>query len=163
MLPAFMLTNISPELRGIYSRLQFARPYKEDGSYAFVHRGPGVYIIYKKYTVNFPPVCVYVGYSGSDLTKTLYRHFQKWNDNRKFGQVPRVIYTDRENIYIAWLTTNTDAEAFDIETRLIHELNPVDNSDYKELSEAARGRYPQETEAPAGEGWKPFITDDFSF
>lgn len=154
---------MKPELKAIYARMAKGKPYTDEGAYTMKYRGPGVYIIYKRHTVNFPAVAVYVGYSSTDLQNTMYRHFQKWNDRRASGQVERVVYTDRENITIAWLECETKEEAYHIETLLINELKPVDNTDYKSLSAAAHFIAPQEHEQPESPGWTPYITDDFSF
>jgi hypothetical protein len=57
---------------------EFLRPYKKDLSTTFsAARGKaGVYIIRKKGKV------IYVGYSETNLYRTLYRHFQTWTDKR---------------------------------------------------------------------------------
>lgn len=52
-----------------------SKPYRENGKTTFnIQNRPGVYMIYKD------DVLKYIGYGGKNVYKTLYRHFQKWND-----------------------------------------------------------------------------------
>lgn len=79
---------------------------------------PGVYVIYK----NGDPV--YVGYSGSDVYKTMYRHFQSWNDPRQI----RTTYSPTdEKITIRVVYTRTAKQASDLEYGLIVKYQPQDN------------------------------------
>jgi len=66
-------------------------------------------------------VILYVGYSGSNLYKTMYRHFQVWNDKqqqrikfKKSGYKVRIIFC-------------TAAQAQRLETYLIQKLKPKFN------------------------------------
>lgn len=76
---------------------------------------PGVYMIYKGKKL------LYVGFSGSNLYKTMYRHFQVWNDKqqqrikfKKSGYKVRIIFC-------------TAAQAQRLETYLIQKLKPKFN------------------------------------
>lgn len=77
---------------------------------------PGVYIIYK----DSKPV--YVGFSASNLYKTMYRHFQSWNDPTQ----RRVSYTNLKGITCRVIFT-TVKRAQILEEALILKLRPRDN------------------------------------
>lgn len=87
----------------------------------------GVYIIKEDGKI------VYVGYSGSNLYRTIIRHFQVWNDDRpQFQQSPRVSYAYKLNRYrytIRVAFTNTAAQAYNLEKGLIRKYKPRDNFD----------------------------------
>ena len=77
----------------------------------------GVYLVKDAKTNNI----LYVGYSGSNLYKTMYRHFQVWNDKqqqrikfKKSGYKVRIIFC-------------TAAQAQRLETYLIQKLKPKFN------------------------------------
>ena len=76
----------------------------------------GVYIIYK----DLKPV--YVGYSASNLYKTMYRHFQNWNDPTQ----RRVSYSNLKGIKCRVIFT-TVKRAQILEEALILKLKPRDN------------------------------------
>jgi len=91
--------------------------------------GCGCYIIYK----DAKPV--YVGMSRTDLKKTLYRHFQEWNDRRtdwtrKKENIERVTYFGQDKgrfkISVCWCKTPRLAAI--VESHLIFTLKPKDNS-----------------------------------
>lgn len=91
--------------------------------------GCGCYIIYKD---NKP---CYVGMSRTDLKKTLYRHFQEWNDRRsdwtrKKESIDRITYfgEDRNRFKIAVCWCKTPKLASILEAHLIFTLKPKDNS-----------------------------------
>ena len=69
---------------------------------------------------------VYVGYSGSQLQKTLYRHFQSWNDPKQYrATFPKTGYTVR-----VIFTTAKQAER--LEKYLIQRYKPkYNNFQYK--------------------------------
>jgi excinuclease UvrABC nuclease subunit len=82
----------------------------------------GVYLIKSLRTGNI----VYIGHSSSNLKKTLYRHFQEWNERQKqritYGKYAyeiRVIYT-------------TPTRAPQIEKFLIQKFKPRDNENFYE-------------------------------
>ena len=96
-----------------------AHPYTTTGRTRFNLRGrPGVYIIMK----GGRPL--YVGFSGSDLYKAMYRHFQRWNDPRQV----RVTYSPNDdNLRARVVYTNTPQQAAKLERALIIKLKPRDN------------------------------------
>jgi len=79
-------------------------------------KSPGVYLIYKN------SLLVYVGYSGSDVYKAMYRHFQKWTD---VTQV-RVTYNP-EQVKARVIYCNTAQQAAGLEKALIIKRKPKDN------------------------------------
>lgn len=96
-----------------------ARPYN-NGRTRFNKRGrPGCYVIMK----NGRPL--YVGFSASDLYKTLYRHFQSWNDPK---QVRAVYNPNDEAIRVRVIYTNTPKQAAALERALIVKYEPRDNT-----------------------------------
>ena len=93
-------------------------PYNDKGKPTFKKRNvKGVYIIRNKNQI------LYVGYSGTDLYKTMYRHFQKWNDK---DQV-RVEYKNIKNLKVDIILTSTKIEASRLEKALIIKYKPRDN------------------------------------
>lgn len=76
---------------------------------------PGVYMIYKSDEL------VYVGYSGNNLYRTMYRHFQDWSKSKQY----RATYN--ENVLIRVVYTKTAAQANNLETALIIKYKPKDN------------------------------------
>jgi hypothetical protein len=91
--------------------------------------GAGVYVIFEDNKT------AYVGYSGSDVKKTLYRHFQKWNDlrhpeNKRRSRIERVSYykgfkNDDFKIQVYFCGMQ---EAQRLEIFLIKKLKPRDNN-----------------------------------
>lgn len=93
-------------------------PYYENGLTRFnIRHKPGVYLIYKHKRL------VYVGYSASDVYKTMYRHFQKWNDKSQ----QRVVYQHLNNITVRVVYCRTGAKAKALEEALILKYKPEDN------------------------------------
>jgi excinuclease UvrABC nuclease subunit len=64
---------------------------------------------------------IYIGHSSTNLYKTIYRHFQEWNDKRQ----ERKVY-NKFNYTIRIITT-TPTQAPRLETYLIKKLKPRDN------------------------------------
>ena len=64
---------------------------------------------------------IYVGYSGSQLCKTIYRHFQSWNDK----QQERYIYPHSCKVRVIFL--NSAKRAAELEKYLVKKLRPRDN------------------------------------
>ena len=96
------------------------KPYNEKGKPTFKKRNvKGVYIIRNKKDI------LYIGYSGVDLYKTMYRHFQKWNDK---SQV-RIEYKNINNLKIDIILTSTKLQASRLEKALIIKYKPKDNPD----------------------------------
>jgi len=94
------------------------KPYTK-GKPTFKLRGrPGVYIIFDNKAVR------YVGYSAHDVYKTMYRHFQRWQDKAQ----QRVTYSPTNNNLTARVIyTNTAAQALKLETAARIKYNPTDN------------------------------------
>jgi Uri superfamily endonuclease len=69
---------------------------------------------------------IYIGYSGSNLYKTILRHFQTWNDKYQSG---RISYKDRlfENEYTVQVVYMPAKQAKTVECQLIKEHQPRDN------------------------------------
>ncbi len=92
-------------------------PYTDNGNTRFPLRNKsGVYMIYQNGTL------VYVGYSTTDVYKTMYRHFQYWNDNKQV----RVIYPNSNTIKVR-LIYCTPLQADKLEKALILKYKPRDN------------------------------------
>ena len=96
------------------------KPYNEKGKPTFKKRNvKGVYIIRNKKDI------LYIGYSGTDLYKTMYRHFQKWNDKNQV----RIEYKNINNLKIDIILTSTKLQASRLEKALIIKHKPKDNPD----------------------------------
>jgi hypothetical protein len=78
---------------------------------------PGTYLI----KVN--GALKYIGYSGSNVYKTLLRHFQSWEDSRQ----TRVTYPQRDYVTARVIYTTTPAQAAKLEKALIIKYRPADN------------------------------------
>lgn len=100
-------------------KLRAVNPYNSQGKPVFKDRlRPGVYVIMK----NGRPL--YVGFSGTDLYKTMYRHFQSWNDPHQV----RVTYNPQDrDIKTRVIYTNTAKQAADLERAIIIKHEPRDN------------------------------------
>jgi len=93
-------------------------PYDNKGRTMYSKRGKiGVYMIYKDNVLR------YVGYSGNDLYKALYRHFQTWNDKSQ----QRVVYKQLNDIKVRVIYTRTKQQAANLEKALILKYKPKDN------------------------------------
>jgi len=99
---------------------KFFKPYNKDGTtnLGFSKSKAGVYIIKKSDKI------VYIGYSATNLYKTLTRHFQSWEDNTQV----RVSYGkyQRDSITVRVIVT-TPARAEKLERALILKHEPKDN------------------------------------
>lgn len=100
-------------------KIRAAYPYDDRGRPRFKDRDrPGVYVIIEN------GVPVYVGMSKTDLYKTMYRHFQQWNDRTQV----RVTYNpNNPAIKTRVVYTNTPNQAATLERALIIKLAPRDN------------------------------------
>ena len=109
-------------LTGIAGRLKktpWQEPYT-NGRATFArekYSRPGTYLIKSKKTGDI----IYVGYSSNNLYRTLYRHFQQWNDR----QQNRYVYG--KNNYFVRVVPTTAARAESLEKALIRKYNPRDN------------------------------------
>lgn len=110
----------APSINGkILYRSKWFKPYRQNKPSlpSKYYKKAGVYIIRSK--KNKKPV--YVGYSSNNLKRTLYRHFQNWND----PQQERFIY-DRNKYDLKIYRTGTKTAAR-LEKYLIDKLKPRDN------------------------------------
>lgn len=110
---------------------KFHPPYKPNGRTNFpeTQKRTGVYLIKENGKLT------YIGFSGTDLYKTLYRHFQFWSEKEYRGGkvVPaqyRVSYQSRmkRNRYTVRVVFCTAAQAERLEKALIKKHNPRDNA-----------------------------------
>ena len=96
-------------------------PYTKKGVQTLKDTGAGVYLIKRKSTKKV----TYIGYSGDNVKKTMYRHFQSWDDSRQ----KRVSYHLQPGAYscrVIWCKTAN--EASNLEEALIIKLKPSDNT-----------------------------------
>lgn len=104
----------------------------------------GVYILKKGNEIK------YIGYSGSNLYKTLTRHFQSWQDRTQI----RITYSKSENIKARIIYTPTATQAAKLEKALILKYKPSDNPNkYEQYSlnltdDKLINNYQNEAEAP---------------
>jgi predicted GIY-YIG superfamily endonuclease len=111
-------------------RTKFFKPYNDKKTVCTLKSsGAGVYIIKQENKI------VYIGYSSTDVKKTMYRHFQKWTDLRStFGRASqpydRITYHNRFNNdeYKCKVIFCTPKQAELLEQALILKLKPRDNS-----------------------------------
>jgi len=78
---------------------------------------PGVYLIKVNGTIR------YIGYSATNVYKTILRHFQSWDDR---SQV-RITYPKSSSVTARVVYTNTGKQAEKLERALIVKINPPDN------------------------------------
>ncbi|MBS1645710.1 MAG: GIY-YIG nuclease family protein [Bacteroidetes bacterium] len=104
-------------------------PYQANGRQTIqINKAIGVYVIYKNDTP------VYVGYSGSDVKKTMYRHFQEWNDLSQY----RVVYKNKKDITVRVVFCKDKKTAANLEKALILKYKPRDNDKkYREYAHLA--------------------------
>lgn len=99
---------------------RFKPPYTADGKTNFRHinKKAGVYIIKSKRTGDI----VYIGHSKTNLYRTMYRHFQSWDDPLQ----RRVVYKQKNN-YLVRVVFTSPARAEKLERGLIAKYKPKDN------------------------------------
>ena len=108
-------------------KFKFFPPYRSTGRTTFpdiVNRS-GVYLIKENEKL------VYIGMSGSNLYKTMYRHFEKWNHRTQ----DVVSYNSRlsRNRYSVRIVLCTAIQAARLERALIKNHRPRDNENkYKQ-------------------------------
>ncbi len=132
-------------------RTKLLKPYKEDGSTSFPARQKRRgYLIYRTRLIG-EPVLVYVGYSGTDVYKALYRHFQVWNDRQaaRGERGERVTYPQANSYRVRVVYTRTKAEASELEQALILKWKPRDNPDKLEAMELTRAGHAMANAAAA--------------
>jgi len=99
------------------SRTKARPPYDAKGNTNFPKRGvPGVYLIYKNSKLR------YIGFSATNVYRTMYRHFQTWNDNTQV----RVTYKQLTGILVRVIYCSP-TNAAKIERALIVKYRPQDN------------------------------------
>lgn len=100
-------------------RFKWMPPYQPDGSTTFPEskNRTGVYLIREHQTV------VYVGFSGYNLYKTMYRHFQSWKDKTQ----QRVTYDGKNPDITVRLIYCSRVQADRLEKYLISRYDPRDN------------------------------------
>lgn len=106
--------------------LIFVKPYylNGKGKRAYLSQKkfkvPGVYIIKEN------DIVVYIGMSKSDVWRSLYRHFQEWNDWRR----ERITYKHlmQQHKYEVSVIRTTPFDASQLETVLIQKYRPRDNT-----------------------------------
>ena len=110
------------------NKSRFKPPYKPDGATNFraTVKRSGVYIIKSRATDRI----LYIGYSATNLYRTMYRHFQSWNDSQQV----RVTYRDK-NAYLVRVVYATPTQAAKLEKGLIAKYKPKDNPHKIDLSE----------------------------
>ena len=103
-------------------KIRWAAPYieikgREAANFELKHV-PGVYLIRDKITHQL----LYIGFSGSNLYKTMYRHFQSWNDRQQI----RITY-DRDRVQVRVVYCRSASVASKLEKGLIIKYEPKDN------------------------------------
>lgn len=118
-------------------KTSFHKPYKKRKGkvfntflHSYFKGKSGCYIIKKG------RMYAYVGQSGSDVYKTMYRHFQSWNDKTQ----RRVVYPKFSNDITVQIILCTPSQALRLETILIKRYKPTDNAMKLELINNAENR-----------------------
>ena len=93
-------------------------PYK-NGRPFYTAKKSGVYLIFRNSTLR------YVGYSGYNVYKTLYRHFQSWNDPTQI----RSVYSPTDQQIKVRVIYCNNSKAKKLESALIIKYQPIDNPD----------------------------------
>lgn len=127
--------NRSKAIKGIGAILKtkFLPPYTKNGKTTFANTQgkTGVYLIKEDGEI------VYVGYSGSNLYRTLYRHFQAWNHS--YQKV--ITYKGNSlNRYTVRVILTTPQQADRLETYLIKKYLPRDNQEKIKAAEEDTGK-----------------------
>lgn len=96
------------------------KPY-HNGRPAFIQPAPtpGLYVIR-----NRARRVVYVGYSGYNVKKTAYRHFQDWDEANHH----HATYDRDAGFTIRFLLGVPNNRIHDLERHLVHHLKPKDNA-----------------------------------
>ena len=113
-------------------KYRFVAPYDSKGKARIqsIKKRSGIYIIKENNKI------VYVGMSGYNLYKTMYRHFQSWEDTQY-----RVTYQDQidTNKYTVRVVLCSPAKAEKLEKGLILKYQPRDNAHkYEQLTKDAK-------------------------
>lgn len=114
-----------------YTKTNYFKAYKEQGksNLYFTKGKSGVYVIKEKGEI------VYVGNSGSNLYKTITRHFQNWDDPTQ----ARITYVDKNlSNYTIMIVFCNKEKAERLERGLICKLQPRDNAQkYNDLCQTS--------------------------
>lgn len=102
-------------------RTRYSPPYRNGRTLFPDRKQPGVYLI------RIGGELRYVGHSKTDVYKTLYRHFQTWNDSSRDRE--RVTYTAAQDPRVRVIYTGTAKRAVELERALILKHQPRDNPD----------------------------------
>lgn len=98
-------------------------PYNKEGKANFPARNKsGVYLIYKGENLT------YIGHSKTDLYKTMYRHFQSWEDKTQV----RISYK-QNSLYKVRVVYCSPMNAVKLERALIIKYKPKDNPEKYDL------------------------------
>lgn len=118
---------------GAIEKTRYRPPYNAAGKATFpgTRNRPGVYLVKEAGNI------VYVGHSQSDLYKTMYRHFQSWQDPTQY----RATYPKTGPSVRVVLTTA--AQAPRLEAALIRKHRPRDNQQKMERLFSHRDDAPQ--------------------
>jgi len=111
------------------------KPYNKANKCNLAVTGKGVYFIYERNWIGTFEI-VYIGYSGSDVKKTMYRHFQKWVDkrhpeNKRVQRIERVTYFknfENNDFLCKVIFCKSADEAVHLESAFIAKLKPRDNT-----------------------------------
>lgn len=118
---------------GAIKKIKWLTPYDDKGraNFLFTTGKAGVYFIQENNKIT------YVGYSGYNLYKTMYRHFQQWNHRTQIV----VSYKNKtRNNYKVRVILCTPNQAQRLELYFINKLKPRDNSnmiDFNYVPDAA--------------------------
>lgn len=100
---------------------KFLPPYNTEGRTTFTNtqHKAGVYLIKEN------GVVVYIGYSSTNLYRTMYRHFQQWK--HPYQEVTTYANRMSANQYTVRVILTTAAQAPKLEGNLIQRYQPRDN------------------------------------
>jgi excinuclease UvrABC nuclease subunit len=119
-------------------KTRWRAPYNKQGKTNFPERErPGVYLI-----KNLPEnEIVYVGYSGNNLYRTMYRHFQQWSHSEQ----PVVTYANKNLAdYVCRVIYCTPKQAATLEEMLILKHKPKDNPQKLDFYGSKKTSYQEE-------------------
>ena len=101
-------------------KTRFVYPFNTGYGYKRIFKErfrPGAYIIKKGKEI------LYIGFSGTDVIKTMYRHFYTWSDS----QYRAVFNRNDKNIKVRVIYTNKAEQAAKLERALMIKYNPKFN------------------------------------
>jgi len=106
-------------------KFKFLPPYKPGNKTTFPEskNASGVYIIQKNGKI------VYIGFSKTNLYRTMYRHFQQWNHPKQEVVTYHKAVTNPKNTFLVRIILCTPKQAQRLEKYLIVRYKPADNPD----------------------------------